>query len=409
MRILLTVAAWGREYANLLANYSIASQLSPNNIPRLAARHAVTYHIVTSAADRGWMAKQPQLAQLEQYCDVHWDLMEAHNLNPKRVPRGNDDRKYPFLSLLQNLAFAKSGDFDAIVFNYADFIWSDGSLDNAVTMLREDADAVLSFCLPVDQTSGKAALDRRQPGSQAIRNIPPRELARIAIDHLHRETRLRFWDAPSFTSWPSYLLWPVASEGLLVRAYHQTVLALRVDRADPNFHRGISRGSLDGDYTATLAAQKRIVHATDSDAVMVFSLYHTSVNTALRGRSRKEAFRSCLGISVAEAQRRFAETPILVKSKFEDLALWREAQSASEAVIQELHREIPFNREAHDEQQRLMGDLESSLRGGRLSRWLFSRFFIPFVNSAAGNVVKRLLGPFAHRWRARIERAIFGR
>jgi hypothetical protein len=249
MRILLTVAAWGREYANLLANYSIASQLSPNNIPRLAARHNVTYHIVTNAADREWMARQPQLAQLEQYCDVHWDLMEAHNLDPKKVPRGNDDRKYPFLSLLQNLAFAKSGDFDAIVFNYADFIWSDGSLDNAVTMLREDVDAVLSFCLPVDQTSGKAALDRRQLESQAIRNIPPRELARIAIDHLHRETRLRIWDAPSFTSWPSYLLWPVGSEGLLVRAYHQTVLALRVDRTDPTFHRGISRGSLDGDYT----------------------------------------------------------------------------------------------------------------------------------------------------------------
>ncbi len=407
MRILITVAAWGREYANLLANYSIASQLSPNNIPRLAERHNITYHIVTNAVDRDWMARQPQLAQVERYCEVHWDLMETHSFTPKRAPGGADDRKYSFLSLLQNLAFAKSGDYDAIVFNYADFIWADGSLDNAVTMLSEGVDAVLSFCLPVDQTLGKEALDRRQPSSEVVRNIPPRELARIAVDHLHREARLRFWNAPSFTSWPTYLLWPVDSEGILVRAYHQTVLALHVDRTDPNFFRGISRGSLDGDYTSMLAARKRIVHATDSDVVMVFSLYETTIDTALRGRSRKEALISCLGASVAEAQRRFAETPVLVKSKFEDVALWNEALSTSEAVIRRLHREIPFNQEAHDDLQRSMGDLESSLR--RRRNWLFANVFVPFINSATGNLVRRLLGPLARTWRVRIERWIFGR
>jgi hypothetical protein len=407
MRILLTVAAWGRGYAELLAHYSIASQLSPNNIPKLAESHAVTYHIVTTAADRDWLRGQPVLAELGRYCEIDWELIESHGLDPKRVPAGIDDRKYLFLSRLQNLAFAKSGDYDAIVFNYADFIWADGSLTNAIAMMRDNVDAVLSFCLPVDLASGKSALDLRQPNGQGIRNIPSRDLARIAIDHLHREAQLRFWDAKAFTAWPTYLLWPVGNEGLVVRAYHQTILVLRVDHSDPQFRQGIVRGSLDGYFTATLASD-RVVHATDSDAIMVFSLYDTSIDTRLRGRDRNEALSYCLGVVIGEEQRRFAETPILIKSECTEATAWEAVARNSGFVVGNLHQTIPFDRNAHDELHGLRGNLELSLQRRSLADWFYSRIFARFVSSSAGNLVRRLLGPLARRWRMKIERWVLG-
>src|SRR5262249_31926230 len=139
MKILLTVAVWGRDYANLLAKYSVPSQITPNNLPRLALAHDVTCHFVTTRADRDWLRDQPAILRLSEHCDIAWELMEEHGVDPKNVPVGVDNRKYPFLSRLQNLAFTRSEGFDAIVFNYADFIWADGSLDNTVTTLGKDA------------------------------------------------------------------------------------------------------------------------------------------------------------------------------------------------------------------------------------------------------------------------------
>ncbi len=406
MRILISVAVWGRKYAATFSNYSLASLLSPQNIPRLAAEHDVTCHIVVTAADNEWLRRQPAIVRLERHCNVIWDLMESHGIDPKLVPVGTDDRKYPFLSRLQNLAFARSQDHDAIVFNYADFIWADGSLTEALAMLHEGVDAVLSFCLPVDHSAGMKALDRHRQASDETLNLPARELARIAIDHLHREARLRFWDAPKFTAWPTYLLWSAGTDGVLIRAYHQTVLALRVKHDDPGFCLGIRRGSLDGYFTSNLATEGHAIHATDSDKVMVFSLYHTVLSTILRGESREYALRKLLQIAVSQEQRRFAEVPIRVKSRFTDEAKWENVERTSWALLHNLHQTTPFDRVTYERRQQESGDLESASRRRTLSDRTYRYIVTRLVHSALGPGIKKLMGGSARRLRLTIERWI---
>lgn len=409
MKVLLTVAAWGRKYAELFAQYSLASQLSPNNLPRLGRDHDVTYHIVTTAADYEWLLQQPSVIELERHCTILWDRMESHGYGPNTVPAGLDDRKYPFLSLLQNLAFAQSRDHDAIVFNYADFIWADGSLTNTMAMLENSVDAVLSFCLPVDQTSGTATLDKSRAGKDDILNIPPRQLARFAIDHLHKEAKLRIWNSPQFTRSPSYMLWPVGSDGLIIRAYHQTILALKVQHGDPQFFAGIVRGSLDGYFSSIVGRGGHVVHAADSDAVMAFSLYHTDIDSVARDTTSRESLMRTIGLTASEEQRRFVEVPIRVKANFSEPDAWNKIEAQSRAELNDIHRAIPFDAEAYERFHEERGDLADSLRPRTKLELIYHRYAPIFIQSPLGMWIRRVAGGSAHKLRLGVERVLIKR
>lgn len=409
MKILLSTAVWGRKYVDLVADYSVASLLAPKNIPSLAEKHDVTCHFVTTREDFERLREKPSMALLEKHCHVIWDLMEDHGIVPDRIPRGIDDKKYPFLSRLQNIAITRSLDYEAVVFNYADFIWADGSLREAIGMLREDADAVLSFCLPVDLKSGMRALDEHRSPGAGILDVQPRALSRIAVENLHREAQLRFWEGPKFTNWPTYILWRVGHDGILIRAYHQTVLALRVTPNDPIFRNGITRGSLDGYFTSFLAESGRVVHATDSDSVMVFSLYETTYSSRSWDVSREEALTQCLRVSISEGQRRFAEVPIRVKQSLDEPELWTKLEKDSWTALAAIQDATPFDRDAYEQMSVDTGDIEATLRDKTVTDWLYRHVLQRLAMGPVGALLKRHAGGPMRRLRLALERWIYGK
>ncbi|MDB5602260.1 MAG: hypothetical protein JWN71_4304 [Xanthobacteraceae bacterium] len=405
MRILLSVAVWGRSYSVIFANYSLASLLSPNNLPRLAADHEIAFHIVTDRADAKWLLQQSNVQALERLCPIIWEFIEDHGYEPNLIPVDFDNEKYPFLSRLQNIAFERSLGFDFLVFNYADFIWADGALCNTIALIDDKVDAILSFCLPVDQDDGKRALaPYRAEGDEAgVLNIPSRAAAAIAIEHMHREARLRIWDNPEFTSTPTYLIWRVEPDGLLVRAYHQTVLALRVRPNDADYRAGIPRGSLDGYFTNLLAEKGGIRHAVDSDQVSVFSLHHAQVSSAVRSNEhREDIVRDCLRASVSPAQRRFAETPFLVKGSYTAPSAWLDISEHSRRILTQLHEAAPSNQEAFEHNYAARGELvlldrrwvgQSRTRSERLRIWFYRKIVAQLISGPTGRIARTLLGP----------------
>lgn len=428
MRILLSVALWGRKYAETFGQYSLASQLAQANLPLLGAKHRLTYHIVTTRRDADWLRAQPTCRCLEQHCEVVWDLIEDHGYGLKLIPTGPDGEKYPFLSRLQNISIARSIDHDVIIFNYADFIWTNGALSQAIDMMRGDVDAILTFCPPVDSQKGKQALDAVGSGERTVAlTLPARAGAGIVVDHLHREARRRIWGAPTFTSLPTYLIWPVGDQGLLLRAYHQTVLALRVRPEDPGYRGGIARGSLDGYFTATLAKSGRVKFACDSDRVLVFSLYETSVDSSLRrGENREQAMRKCLRELVSEGQRRFAEVPLFIKRDFTDSAAWEATARESWQVLSDFHLTTASDRAAFEEVHDAFGDIASLEQrwhrsqpetAGAMLAYAFARLRIWFYRTIVsrhlagrlGRLAKRVLGARAREWRLWMEHWAFSK
>ena len=84
-----------------------------------------------------------------------------------------------------------------------------------VLLMHDEVDAVLGFCLPVDRDAGKRALENHRTDRNGTRSIdlPCRVAAGLAIDHMHREAKLRLWEGEAFTSVPTYVLWRVGDEG----------------------------------------------------------------------------------------------------------------------------------------------------------------------------------------------------
>ena len=416
MKVIISVALWGQRYVETFAGHSLASQLSPGNIPRVVSEHQLTYHIITTRRDAKRLKGHPNFRRLVSSCEVVWDIIEDRGYDPWQIPADLDGEKYPFLSQLQNIAFERSLEHDVVVFNYADFIWADGALSHTIAMMQANVDAVLGFCPPVDTEKGKRALEqhRRQDADlSSTLTLPPRTAADIIIDNLHAEARLRLWDGPNFTSVPTYIMWPVADEGLLVRAYHQTVLALRVKADDPWYRGGIRRGSLDGYFTAGLADRGGIVHAADSEQVLVFSLYETALNSGLHaGDSREKSVRKCLQMFVSEGQRRFAETPLLIKQRVTDAAEWGAVAQRSWGILSKFHEEVPPDWSAFTKEHATFGDIESleqRWRNARSLRVLFYRRVVAQgLLARTASLGKRLFGPArARAWRVRLESWFF--
>lgn len=427
MKVLLSVAFWGREYTRAFADCSLASMLAPDNIPKLARTHEVAYHIMTTRKDREWLGKHKAIGLLARHARIDWDCLEDHGYNPRVLPRGHGGKKYSFLTLLQNVAIAKSLEHDALIFNYADFIWTNGSLTNVVGLLSDGVDAVLSFCLPVDTSSATPELEPYRVTSSSpggVLNLPPHAGADIAIRFLHPEAKLRYWDGPDFTTTPTYLLWPVGQEGILIRAYHQTILALRVKADDPVYRNGIPRGSLDGHFTTLLAERATIRHAVNSDQVMVFSLHDTVVDSRIggpsrvswRGFTREESFRECLRTSISDGQRKFAQQPIEVRRSADHSEQWDRAAKQSIEIIEKFHATTTFDpaehKRAHTEHMSLeelaarwRQDSVMATNKAILYNWLA-------VGITWGRVVwlcKFLLGPSrARALRLGVERLVYG-
>ncbi len=351
MRILITVAIWGRDYAETFVNYSLASQLANGNLPTLSRKHEVVYHISTTRECEAWLRTSPSIKLLRTFCTIDWDLIEDLGLNADTLPRGSGGAKYSLLSDLQNNAIKKSLAFDAISFNYADFIWSNGALVNAFEKLEEDTDAVLSFCMPVDLIDGKRDLDDFVvTGDDGIRTIAleQRDAAALTCRNLHREAKLRFWDKPPFTITPTYILWPVDDEGIVVRAYHKTVLAMRVPRSSHWYANGIVEGSLDGFFTTALAADSVVYEVSSSDEGLVFSLYGTDVETKIGGPSRLnwlnydrvQALKDCLADLVSTEQKAFALSHFEIRKDYRTPERWKDVADVSRATLSRFHEDV---------------------------------------------------------------------
>ena len=112
------------------------------------------------------------------------------------------------------------------IFNYSDFIWANGSLANITPLLENnDVFAALGFCILVDETTIKPSLHALKSGDRNVIELSSHQAVTLALEHLHSETKLRRWNGDALSITPSYLYWEVPQEGIVLRAFHQTLLA----------------------------------------------------------------------------------------------------------------------------------------------------------------------------------------
>lgn len=406
MRVLINTAVWGKNYCDIFLQYSISSLLSPSNLPRLSIEHRVTIQIISSKKDLNYLRTSALVNDLANYASIELVPFEVIFEEDIKAPTGNSGQKYGFLSKLQNYAMHSSKKFDCVMFNYADFVWSNGSLSNTVKALKPNVNSVLGFCLPVDKAACLAELEKFRVNDASKNmiclNIPAREATGIAIKKMHREALLRYWNGPAFSMTPSYIMWPVAGQGLVLRAYHQTVLALRIKSDDSNFFNGITGGSLDGHFTTLLAEKGNNAFAKNSDNIFVFSLYETDVNTKIGGPSwgenagkegkfsKWDSMRECVSSVVTPAQRSLSEVAFEFRVRYNDKASWSRVIEQSSAIINQVNKTTPFDVEAYEYANRPPG-------------WVAPPKHNPFTSKLSFSIINSLLPRLKNYFLARLD------
>ncbi len=336
MRILISTIFWGKDYFDNFAGYSLPSILSENNAPLVSKTHPITLLVLT---ERRFIDAFKKEAVYRQSSDIiHYDFraLEEYGFNTTRIPGGFDGKKYQFLSVCQNIAIGLSLTYDIHIFNYADFIWADGALGNIILQFRQyDIFALLGFCIPVDEDSVKPVLSANKIKNHGAINLQSSRAVGIALDHMHPEARERNWESRHIHNFPSYLYWEVEKEGVIVRAFHQTLIATAPMRGSQVYNAGITHGTLDGNFSSEISRAEKTRMATDSDAIFIFSMYRAFLKFPPRRKSKAETMRAFAGAHLKPEHLINFQTPIRMKRiETTQEALWEQKEEASLQVLE---------------------------------------------------------------------------
>ena len=318
--------------------------MAADNLIKVAKHHQITLDIYTTKKDYEILIKN--LNRFEKEIGViRYTFIEELGYQKKNIPGEVGNQKYSFLTELQNEALKKSDDYDYIIFNYSDFIWTNESLSNLIDLLDNETDAILGFCLPVDKQKFIESInkDKNKYYVGDVLEIENKKSVELALNNLHRETRLRYWESSNFTIFPSYLIWNIPDEGIVLRAYHQTILALKTKLQ--YLKEGISgQGSLDG-YVSSLVAQfGNYKIADDSNKIFIYSLYETGLDSlAPPWITREESLVRSLVQYITVPQRDLAKIPIKIKKNSINKENWDEVINKSLEDISVLHDAAEFN------------------------------------------------------------------
>lgn len=324
MNILISTVVWGRRHFQNFVEYSLPSLLSRHNIPRAAENNNITLLLLTEESHIEEFKRMNIYRRSSSLVGYDFHTLEQHGFNPKNIPGSYDAKKYRFLSVCHNIIIALSKSYDVHVFNYADFIWSDGALSHILAAFEEeDIFGLLGFCIPVEEKRIKPILQSERSAQNSSIQISSYRAVDLALEHLHREALLRNWNGKHISHTPSYLYWEVPEEGILLRAFHHTLLAAAPLKASEIYAKGITHGTLDSSFSAAIAEHEKTRIAADSSKIFIFSMHDTFGTSRSHHANKKEILTSFISQYVSKTQLRNFKTPILIKRRHNsNMEIW---------------------------------------------------------------------------------------
>jgi len=268
MRVDVYVTVWGAAYVDKYLTYSLASQLTPGNIPALAQGGIeFVYHIYTDRASEAHF--HPGIDALACHADVRFhfyedipykgvNLAEAMVNSPPETVKHNVQR----LTSLRFLAEAGEAKSDAAVLLDSDFVFSETSWPAMIEARRAGAEAFCAMFLRLEENAAAPRLkDRIGAG------LSGREIVRVGLEALHPIAAAMFADADPFTAYPSQLNWRVGTDtpvGFVTHCYFPHPLMTK-PRAGLRY-----TGTMDYEYALrAVSDDSKIVLARHSDEFLV--------------------------------------------------------------------------------------------------------------------------------------------
>jgi hypothetical protein len=272
LKVIYSLAVWGERYVDRFVSVSLPSLLSDRNLWRLKSLRRSLFLVHTDAEGRRILDSSIQFHSLKQLVRV------VHRPLPSSS-RGDNQRKYDVLSKCQSEAIAMAHGYDCLVFLYADFVWSDGTISAGLNRIAQGHDAVVMPVPPLVAEEFSAEILKHASSFMKFHSngighltISPRDLVRLGKEIMHPIMRDNTVDYVPNTANLAYVLWLGPNDDYLIRCFHIHPLALRVQNENPGFWRPFV-GTLDEDFMPrVLRSFDRIYCIPDSDEAAAVSL-----------------------------------------------------------------------------------------------------------------------------------------
>jgi hypothetical protein len=204
---------------------TLHGDLAPGNLPALASMWPVSFQIYTTEHDRETIQQSSVFGKLSQIVRTEFAI-----LGPARP-----EEKYSVMTRLQHEVLRSALDRRAaIVSIMPDTIWADGSLRTVGRAARAGKRAVMQAGIRVLKSEVLAAITACR-SVDGVLALPPRELVRVGLDHMHPYNRAWYWDAPRFSRNPANVYWRINHDGLIARCFHLHPLMLFPQRPVTHF------------------------------------------------------------------------------------------------------------------------------------------------------------------------------
>lgn len=252
-KILMATAVWGDWYINAYLAVNLPSLIAPGNLPELTRGCDLTYRLYTRRSDVSRLMSSPVMQAISRMMPVEVEILSEEKLaHPIAAHQWAWE---------QAMAAAKdSGRF--ILFMPPDVAWANGSFAHVADLLAEGKKAIFMTYLRVVSETFVPAFQDRSEGAQGAITMTGTDMVALSLRHMHPLMAAYCHDSLYFPSHAEMILWPVRSEGLLVR-----VLAREMFLYDPG-HIGLTPQLLmDGD-----CGPREVAFIDDSDKLFAVSL-----------------------------------------------------------------------------------------------------------------------------------------
>jgi hypothetical protein len=328
MRIHLVTALWGEEFTRLYLSLCLPNQLSPGNLPALAASAMPVYKVYTRSADAEVIAAHPLFRRLTTLMPT--ELVSLDHLF-EGVVKGNIGNALLTMTAGHRAAVdAANAVGAALMFLPPDQVYSDGAFARCHELGCRGTRAVLLPGIRYAKEDLERALIRRSAETNGAWSGAPRGLLALGLPHLSPISRAMFADADPFSDAPSHIYFPVGDEGFVTRALHLHPLFVQPRRRVP-----LRYGNCDTDYLLDACPALGDYHiVSDSDEMLALELTPAARQLGQAGSGpldirKLAAFYQLFGNRLL---RRFLGTPIYIHTG--DLTpRWREAVRRSGEVV----------------------------------------------------------------------------
>jgi tetratricopeptide (TPR) repeat protein len=325
---------WGEEYTDIFLKVTIPSQLSRGNLPSFCYRGKLpnTYKIYTTSKDAEIIQNTPVYSKLSATINT-----EIHLIDDLNVYSEDRTDKYDAVTICYGRAIAEaSKDKSAIILLWPDAAYADGTFANLQKIAMTGKRVVaISGIRTIAETFIPTLLEHYYSETDFSLSIPPRELVKLSLEHIHPESRTLFWDSSQFNGWPAYLYWDVNQEGVLQRGMHfHPLMIIPLEGYEPLSPAGGL--GIDGlDYIARMCPDYNDVYVVeDSDEIYIVAVDHLKhpISQYLSNKSS--------ALQVASWARKYANSYHLkffghkIRYHYTDLSpQWEEIEQASDKVV----------------------------------------------------------------------------